>query len=152
MTLRVVQWTTGNVGKRSVRAIVAHPNLELVGCYAWSPDKAGVDVGALCGIDPVGVRATNDVAALLALEPDCVVYNPMWPDTDEVVRILAAGVNVVSTAAFINGRGLGADRERILQACQRGGSSMFGTGISPTLVELVGIAAAGLCERLDTII
>ena len=36
MALRVVQWTTGNVGQRSVRAVVAHPDLELVGCYAWS--------------------------------------------------------------------------------------------------------------------
>ena len=25
MTIRVVQWTTGNVGKRSVRAVVARP-------------------------------------------------------------------------------------------------------------------------------
>ena len=93
MPIRIVQWTTGNVGKRSVRAVVAHPELELVGCYAWSDDKAGRDVGELCGIEPVGVEATNDVDALLALRPDCVVYNPMWPDTDELVRILEAGVN-----------------------------------------------------------
>jgi hypothetical protein len=151
MALRVVQWTTGNVGKRSVRAVVAHPDLELVGCYAWSGDKVGRDVGALCGIDPVGVTATADVDLLLGLKPDCVVYNPMWPDTDEVVRMLEAGANVVSTAAFINGRGLGADRERILQACKRGGSSMFGTGISPGFVELIGIAAAGICDRIDKI-
>jgi hypothetical protein len=147
----VVQWTTGNVGKRSVRAVVAHPDLELVGCYAWSGDKVGRDVGELCGIHPVGVTATDDVDVLLGLKPDCVVYNPMWPDTDEVVRILEAGANVVSTAAFINGRGLGADRERILQACERGGSSMFGTGISPGFVELIGIAAASICDRIDKI-
>lgn len=131
MSNRIVQWTTGNVGQRSVRAVVAHPDLELVGCYAWSPDKVGRDVGELCGIDPVGVMATDDVGALLALQPDCVVYNPMWQDVDELVRILEAGVNVVSTAAFINGRGLGPDRDRISGACGRGGSSMFGTGISP---------------------
>src|SRR5438045_2564171 len=106
--LRVVQWTTGNVGTRSVLAVLANPDLELVGCYAWSPDKVGRDVGELCGIDPLGIDATDDVDALLALKPDCVVYNPMWHDTDEIVRILEAGVNVVTTAAFINGRGLGA--------------------------------------------
>jgi hypothetical protein len=105
MALSVVQWTTGNVGRRSVRALVAHPDLELVGCYAWSADKVGRDVGELCGIDAIGVTATDDIDRLLALKPDCVVYNPMWPDTDEVVRVLEAGVNVVSTAAFINGRG-----------------------------------------------
>src|SRR6476620_3154759 len=151
MALRVVQWTTGNVGQRSVRAVVAHPDLELVGCYAWSADKVGRDVGELCGIDPVGVAATDDVDALLALRPDCVVYNPMWSDVDELVRILEAGVNVVSTAAFVNGRSLGSGRDRILDACQRGGSTMFGTGISPGFVELIGIATAGICDRIDKI-
>jgi hypothetical protein len=149
MATRVVQWTTGNVGKRSVRAVVAHPDLDLVGCYAWSPDKVGRDVGELCGIGPVGVAATDDVDALLALKPDCVVYNPMWQAPDELVRILEAGVNVVSTAAFVTGGGLGADRDRIVDACERGGSSMFGTGISPGFVELMGIAAANICDRID---
>ncbi len=152
MATRIVQWTTGNVGKRSVRAVVAHPDLELVGCYAWSPDKVGRDVGELCGIDPVGVAATSDIDALLALKPECVVYNPMWQQPDELVRILEAGVNVVSTAAFVNGHGLGADRERIVDACARGGSSMFGTGISPGFVELIGIAAASICDRIDKFI
>ena len=151
MTIRVVQWTTGNVGQRSVRAVVADPDMELVGCYAWSDDKVGVDVGELCGIDRVGVAATDDVDALLALEPDCVIYNPMWQDVDELERILAAGVNVVSTAAFINGTASAEHRARLLAACERGGASMFGSGISPGFVELVAMATAGVCERIDKI-
>jgi 4-hydroxy-tetrahydrodipicolinate reductase len=151
MTVRVAQWTTGNVGKRSVRAIVAHPDLELVGCYAWSPDKVGRDVGELCGIEPVGVLATNDVEALLALQPDCVLYAPMWSDVDELVRILGAGVDVVSTAAFITGAGLGPDRDRIVKACEQGGSTMFGSGVSPGFAELLAIVSAMICDRIDKV-
>jgi hypothetical protein len=147
----VVQWTTGNVGKQSAQAIVRRPDLELVGCYAWSDDKVGRDVGELCGIEPVGVAATNDVDALLALKPDCVVYNPMWPSVDELVRILEAGVNIVSTAAFITGHALGTDRDKIAAACARGGSTMFGSGISPGFVELLAIVAAGACDRVDKV-
>ncbi|HXK24950.1 MAG TPA: dihydrodipicolinate reductase [Myxococcota bacterium] len=151
MALRVVQWTTGNVGKQSVIAIAANPGLELVGCYAWSPDKVGRDVGTLCGIDPLGVTASDDVDALLALRPDCVMYNPMWPSTDELVRILDAGVNVVTTAAFIDGRRLGPDRKRLADACARGRSSLFGTGISPGWAELLGLVLAGISSRIDKI-
>ena len=151
MPIRVVQWTTGNVGKRSAIAIAGNPGLELVGCYAWSPDKVGRDVGELCGLAALGVTATNDVDALLALRPDCVVYTPMWPSIDELVRILAAGVNVVTTAAFINGRRLGPDRRRLLEACERGGSSLFGTGINPGFIELLSIVVAGVCDRIDKI-
>ena len=34
MTHRVVQWTTGDVGRQSVPSIVAHPDLEVVGRFA----------------------------------------------------------------------------------------------------------------------
>lgn len=149
--LRVVQWTTGNVGKQSVRAIVTNPGLQLVGCYAWSDSKVGVDVGELVGIEPIGVAATNDVDALLALRPDVVVYNPMWPSVDDLVRILTAGVNVVSSAAFINGRRLGADRQRLIDACEAGRSSLFGTGVSPGFAELVAVTIAGICSRIDKV-
>jgi 2,4-diaminopentanoate dehydrogenase len=148
---RVVQWTTGNVGKSSVQAIAANPRLDLVGCYAWSPEKVGRDVGELCGIDPLGIVATNDIDALLELKPDCVVYNPMWLDIGELVRILSAGVNVVATAAFITGHNLGAGRDRIIEACQQGGSTMFGTGISPGFAELLAVVAASVCDRVDKV-
>jgi 4-hydroxy-tetrahydrodipicolinate reductase len=148
---RVVQWTTGNVGTSSVRAIVANPGLELVGCYAWSPEKVGRDVGELCGIGPLGLAATDDIDALLELRPDCVVYNPMWIDVGELVRILSAGVNVVATAAFITGHNLGEGRDRIVEACRSGDSTMFGTGISPGFAELLAIVSAGVCDRVDKI-
>lgn len=151
MALRIVQWTTGNVGKQTVAAIARNPELELVGCYAWSKDKVGRDVGELCGLSPLGVTATDDVGALLALRPDCVVYNPMWPSADELVRILSAGVNVVSTAAFIDGRRLGPDRKRLVDACERGRASLMGTGISPGWAELLGIVLAGISSRIDKI-
>jgi 2,4-diaminopentanoate dehydrogenase len=151
MTYRVVQWTTGNVGRRAVRAIASRPDLELVGCYAWSADKVGVDVGTLVGIDPIGVAATNDVDALLALKPDCVTYNPLWPSVDELVRILSAGVNVAATAGFITGHALGVDRQRIIDACAAGGSSIFGSGMNPGFANLIALVSAGLCDRVDKI-
>jgi 4-hydroxy-tetrahydrodipicolinate reductase len=151
VAIRVVQWTTGNVGRESVKAIVANPGLDLVGCYAWSESKVGTDAGELAGIGPLGVAATNDVDLLLGLKPDCIVYNPMWPSVDELVRILDAGANVVTTAAFINGHRLGADRDRLVEACERGSSSLFGTGVSPGFAELVALTVAGICSRIDKV-
>jgi hypothetical protein len=150
-TYRVVQWNTGNVGSSSLKSIANNPLLELVGCYAWSPEKVGRDAGELVGIAPIGVAATNDVDALLALKPDCVVYNPMWIDVDELVRILSAGVNVVTTASFITGRNLGDGRDRIVEACEKGDSTMFGSGVSPGFAELLAIVSAMVCNRIDKV-
>ena len=152
MTYRVVQWTTGNVGRRSIRAIAANPGLELVGCFVWSEDKEGRDAGELAGIEALGVKATRDVASLLALEPDCVNYNPMWPDVDELVRILESGINVATTAAFITGHALGdGERARIEDACTRGKSSILGSGMNPGFANLLGLVSAGICDRIDSI-
>jgi len=151
MTYRVVQWTTGNVGKRSVRAIRDSPLLELVGCYAWDPAKVGVDVGTLCELDPLGVKATDDIDALLALAPDCVVYNPKWPDVDVMCRLLSAGINIVATAGFITGHALGEGRSRLQAACDDGGSSVFGSGMNPGFLNLLGLVSAGICDRVDKI-
>jgi hypothetical protein len=68
------------------------------------------------------------------------------------VRILSAGVNVVSTAAFISGHNLGPDRDKIVEACERGGSTMFGTGISPGFAELLAIVASTICDRVDKVV
>jgi hypothetical protein len=150
--LRVVQWTTGKIGGAAVRGIVNHPALELVGCYAFSPAKAGADVGELAGIGPVGIYATDDIGALLALAPDCVVYTPYRPDPDHLERILSAGVNVVTSLYMLAGDGYGADaRHRLEAATVRGESTLYASGIYPGHAPLVALAASAMCTRIDRI-
>lgn len=38
---RVISWGTGAIGKPGLRAIIEHPELELVGLHAWSPRTIG---------------------------------------------------------------------------------------------------------------
>src|SRR4051812_40307792 len=150
--LRVVQWTTGKTGSAAVRGMVNHPVIELVGCYAYSPEKVGQDVGMLCGIDPIGVTATDDVEALLALEPDCVVYTAYRPDFDHIVRILESGANIVASMYMLSGRGYGEEpTERIRDAALRGGSSLYTSGIYPGHAPMVALAASAMCQRIDRI-
>jgi len=142
MTYRVVQWTTGHVGREAAKGILRHPELELVGGYAWSEEKEGRDLGELCGLDPVGVAATRDIDQLLALEPDCVCYTPNQLDPDEVARLLEAGVNVASSY-FVNGRTLGDDvRGRLEKAAGAGGASVFGAGIFPGFANFIAALMA----------
>jgi 2,4-diaminopentanoate dehydrogenase len=151
--LRVIQWTTGNIGARSLHAIATRPDMELVGVYAFSPDKVGRDAAELAGLPrPTGVVATDDVDALLALRPDACVYNPVWSSVDELCRLLEAGINVCSTAGWITGGKLAAEeRERVQKACERGGSSMFGSGAHPGFTNLMSIVGSQMCETVDRI-
>src|SRR6478609_2129853 len=151
--LRVVQWTTGNIGRRSLHAILGRPDLELVGVYAHGADKVGRDAAELCGWpDPTGVLATNDVPALLALGADACCYNPLWPSVDELVALLESGVNVCASAAWITGgKQTPADLDRIRSACESGRTSIFGSGAHPGMTNLVGMVLSGSCERVEEI-
>lgn len=151
--LRVIQWTTGNIGRRSLYAILERPDMELVGVYAHSAEKVGVDAAELAGWPrPTGVAATNDIAELVALRPDACCYNPLWPNIDELVTLLSAGINVCASAAWITGgKQSPADLDRIGEACRAGGSTMFGSGAHPGMTNLIGMALSGACQRVDEI-
>ena len=51
MPIKVIQWTTGHVGREAVKGIMRHPELELVGCYAWSSNGTRQDdLATLAGV------------------------------------------------------------------------------------------------------
>ena len=162
MTWRVLQWSTGNVGRASLRAVLAHPELELAGVYARGAEKEGVDAGALLGRDPIGVSVTTDLDAALALDADCVLHMPLPSqrygddparDLEDLCRMLRAGRNVVTTVGFLYPKAYGADVvERLEAACAEGSTSVHGTGLNPGwLAELLPLVMTGLSERVDRI-
>lgn len=140
MTLRTVVWSTGGVGSIAIDAIQGRPDLDLVGVWVHSSDKVGQDAGVLAGIDPIGVAATNDADALIALRPDCVVYAASGPDRDagavpDYVKLLDSGINVVSTSstsmvyppAYYSPEW----REQMETAAKAGNASFYASGIFP---------------------
>ncbi|MBB5916156.1 hypothetical protein BJY24_005068 [Nocardia transvalensis] len=151
-TLRVIQWTTGKVGKLSLRGILDDPRLELAGVYAYSADKAGRDAGALCGRPDTGVLATTDIDALIALDADVVLYTPFMADLGHAVRLLASGLDVISTNLFLNLGGIQGDtEEKLADACRRGDSSLFITGINPGWINSMVTAMTAVCRDVETV-
>jgi len=149
---RVVQWATGNIGTRSLRAVIEHPDLELVGVYVYSEAKAGRDAGDLCGVRPTGVVATRELDDVLALRPDCVLYMADRADVDVICRLLESGSNVVSTRSeFHRPASLDQEtRERVEAACRRGGTTLHSTGSSPGFItEALPLVLSSLQRRLD---
>jgi hypothetical protein len=161
MPYRVIQWSTGNVGKLALRGIINHPDLELVGLWVHGADKAGRDAGELCGLGRrVGVAATRDADALLALDADCVSYTATadlrLPEAvDDLCRILEAGKNVVSTSVVPLVFPPGAPAEivaRLEAACRKGGTSCFTSGIDPGFAnDALPIMLLSACERVDSV-
>lgn len=161
MARRVVQFSTGNVGQHSLRAIIGRPDLELVGVHAASPAKIGCDAADLCGLtERTGVIATDDIDALIALKPDCVVYTALGETRpveaiEQMAKILAAGINVVGTSMVWLVTPHQADdwlRGPLEQACAAGDSSLFVNGIDPGYSGDTSVyAALSLVTRAESV-
>jgi 4-hydroxy-tetrahydrodipicolinate reductase len=151
---RVVQWATGNIGTRALKAVIEHPNMTLAGLYVYADAKAGRDAGELCGLRPAGVKATRNIEDIVALGADCVLYMPQSCNFDEVCRLLASGANIVTTRGeFLNPARLDpALRQRVEEACHTGGTSIHSTGSSPGFItEAVPLVLTSIQRRLDSL-
>ncbi len=151
-TYKVAQWATGNIGTKSLRAVIEHPRMELVGLWVHSKDKAGRDAGELCGLPPVGVKATNSIDDIIASGADCVLYMQQGANVDDLCKLLAAGINVVTTRVEFHEPSLldPEVRTRIEDACRRGNTSLHSTGSSPGFsTEALPTVLLSLQRRLD---
>ncbi len=156
---RVVVFGTGFVGKMVIPEIVKHPRFELVGVGVANPDKVGVDAGTICGTEPLGIAATDDLTQLVALAPDALVhYGPTAAEAATNIRdistFLEAGIDVCSTAmtpwvwpAMTQNPPAWVDP--ITEACQKGQASCFTTGIDPGFAnDLLPMTLMGLTSEV----
>jgi 2,4-diaminopentanoate dehydrogenase len=166
MAIRVAHVGTGNVGRLALAELITNPLFELTGLCVSSPEKVGSDAGSLCGVAldegvVTGVTAVADLDAVLATGPECVVYCAMGdtrlPDAmADVMRVLAAGVNVVGSAPGLlqHPWGVMPDKyiNRVEGAARQGNSSIFITGVDPGFInDLLAFALAGTCRSIEQV-
>ncbi|MFD8496794.1 diacylglycerol kinase [Amycolatopsis sp. NPDC059657] len=160
--MKIVQWSTGNVGRHAIAGIDARPDLELAGVWVSSKDKEGKDAGELAGLGrTLGVTATTDADALLALKPDCVVYTAMADDrlmeaVEDLKRFLAAGINVVSSSPvflqYPDGVVPPELSDPIREAARAGGASLWVNGVDPGFAnDWLPLVLTGVCERIEEV-
>ena len=160
MAIRVAQIGTGNVGAHALTALITNPEFELTGVWVSSESKAGKDAAELVGLkDSTGVKASTDLEAVLATEPQCAVYNAMadnrLPEAlEDYRRILAAGVNVVGSGPVFLQYPYHVIPEEMIapleDAARAGKSSLYVNGIDPGFAnDLLPLALAGTCQSIQ---
>jgi hypothetical protein len=146
MSVRVVQWGTGSVGRLALREVLKNPEFELAGVKVYSDGKVGEDAGTLCGMPATGVKASKDVR----LGPgDTVLYCPIVADYDEIALMLRAGANVVTTASNVYPQFYGPGvYDKINDAGIAGGATFHGSGVNPAFMsEVLPLTLSGLVHR-----
>lgn len=156
-----IVWGTGNIGRAAIRAVEAHPALELTAVLVHDPAKLGRDAGDLAGLGRhLGVAATGDPEAVLATGPRAVVYaasgdiRPAEALAD-IVKAVRAGAVVVTPSlyALYDHRSAPPDmREPVLAAVKEGGGSLFVSGVDPGWGnDVLPLLVSGLATTVDAV-
>jgi len=158
VSYRVIQWATGAMGKTCLRAVIDHPDLELAGLYVYNKTKEGRDAGEIARRELAGVIATRSMEEILDIDADLVIHAPriQFPydaHKQDICRLLASGKNLIT----INGHSFPAYHGQAYaktfeDACKKGRSTLFSTGLNPGfVVDKIATAATGICVEIDSI-
>lgn len=154
---RVVVWGTGNLGRAALRELMRRPEIEVVAVLGHNPSRHGTDAGeSILGGAKIGVPVTTDKDDIYTMrDVDCILHMAtVTPDmTDDVVRLLESGKNVISSAGFHNPAYHGEEFvARLEKACTSGNSSLCGNGLHPNLMfERLTLASTALTSRVEHI-
>ncbi len=159
--ISTVVWGTGNVGRAAIRAVEAHPLLELVAVLVQNPDKVGRDAGELADVGySLGIAATDDVGAVLAARPQAVVYaasGEIRADEalDDIVKAIRVGAVVVSPSVYALYDARNAPEEMraaVLSAIADCGGSLFVSGVDPGWGnDILPLLISGLGTTIEAI-
>jgi hypothetical protein len=157
---RIVHWGTGNVGALALAAMLDRADYEIVGHYVFNKEKLGRDSGELVGRPPIGVAATDDIDALIALKPDVLTWfgNAMFDplaSARTMARFLEAGISVVTTGLYEAGAADSTPepfRALLETACAAGKSAIYSTGFDPGFAtSQLAVTCYGIAHRIDQV-
>jgi hypothetical protein len=157
--VRAIQYGLGPIGAAVARHVVERRGLELVGAVDIDPAKAGKDAGLVIGLGrPLGFSVGKKLSDVLASTQADVVFHTTssYFDLfqDQIVEILEAGLDIVSTAEELSFPWLNHAREaaEIDALARRVGKTVLGTGVNPGFImDSLPLHLTAVCQRVDRI-
>jgi len=156
--MKIVQVGLGPLGQKIVRFALERGNIEIVAAVDPAPDKAGKDLGELCGVGKLGVVVSKDLATAMAGKTaDAAVLttvSSLAKIEPQIAELAAAGLNVVSTCEELSFPWQTAPEVagNIDAVCKKHGVACLGTGVNPGyLMDFLPSALTAVCQRVDSI-
>lgn len=155
--IRVIQYGLGPIGSAIARHVVERQGLELVCGVDVAPDKVGKDVGEIIGLgrplgfDVVEKLAHAEVTADVVLHTTSSYFDLF---KDQIVEILQAGLDVVSTAEELSFPWLAHpdDAAEVDAAAKKAGKTVLGTGVNPGFImDSLPLTLTAICQQVDHI-
>ena len=148
----------GPLGQKVLRYAVERRSFNIVGAVDPDPEKAGRDLGQLCGIEPLGITIRDNLAdAIKGQSVDVALLTTVSSIValeSQVAEIANAKLNIVSTCEelFYPWKTNPEVAKRIDEICRSNGVACVGTGVNPGyLMDLLPTVLSGLCQNVSKV-
>jgi len=157
--IKVLHIGLGPIGAGIVKQVSARKGLAIVGAVDIDPEKAGRDLGDVCGVGRrLRVKVTDDITrSIKATRPDVAVLctssslKKVWPEFEAVLKLKVPIVSTTEELAYPV-KSNGAVARKIDALAKRSRVAVLGTGVNPGFVmDALPIALTAVCERVDAI-
>jgi hypothetical protein len=145
----------GPLGQKVLRYAVERGCFNIVGAVDPDPEKAGKDLGQLCGIEPLGITIQDNLAgAIKGQSVDVALVttvSSLVAIESQVAELAKAKLDIVSTCEelFYPWKTNPEVAGRIDEICHRNGVACLGTGVNPGyLMDLLPTVLSGLCQNV----
>lgn len=156
--MNIVQVGLGPLGQKCVRFALEREGINIVAAVDPAPDKAGRDLGELCGVGSLGVTICKDLASAVAgKQVDAAVLTTLSSVEriePQIAELAQAGLNIVSTCEELSfpWQTVPEVAGNIDSVCKKHGISCLGTGVNPGyLMDFLPTALTAVCQRVDKI-
>jgi 2,4-diaminopentanoate dehydrogenase len=151
----IVHLGLGPLGQKMIRSAVTRGSFRIVGAVDTDPAKIGQDLGAFCGIDPLGVPIAGSLeGALCGKRPQVAVVTTvsgLAAFEPQLAALAKAKLPVVSTCEELSfpWRRQPELARRIDRLCRDSGIACVGTGVNPGfLMDYLPTVLTGLCQKV----
>lgn len=153
----VVLWGLGSMGSGMAKILLEKKGIKITGAIASRPEKAGKDLGAVLGVEPIGVKVTSDPKEGLSRGGDVALHSTnsfVQESYPQLIEIMEQGYNVISIAEemaypFAGERELA---QKLHEKAKEKGVTLLGTGINPGFVlDLLILTLTGACASVKKI-
>jgi len=146
------------LGQKVATYALQRTGINIIGAVDPHPQKAGKDLGALCGGEPLGVTVREILGeALKGKEADIAIITTLSSlerIESQIKAVAEAGLNMVSTCEELSYPWQSSSQiaARIDAACRENGVTCLGTGVNPGfLMDYLPAVLTSVCQKVERI-
>ncbi|MCP4257034.1 MAG: Gfo/Idh/MocA family oxidoreductase [Planctomycetes bacterium] len=148
----------GPIGQKMVRYAVERGCFNIVGAVDPDPNKAGKELGELCGINPLGITVSSNLdEAIRDKQPEVAIVTTVSSVVafeSQIVELAKAKLHIVSTCEelFYPWNTQPELSKRIDEICRENGVVCLGTGVNPGyLMDFLPTVLTGPCQNVKKV-